>query len=90
MDEKVSEFLAVTGSNPEIAKAYLESCGGDVSTAVERFFANHEAPPSTDRHDDAPPAVNPQAPKATQSRPGVQTLLTIFLWKRCLSGDRFG
>eukprot|EP00210_Caulerpa_lentillifera_P004549 g4339.t1 len=68
-DNSVSEFLAVTNSDAETAKFYLESCNGDVSAAIESYFSNADSvlPQTTNRAqtvNDPPVPVRPQVPSS--------------------------
>lgn len=69
-DSSVSEFVAVTNSDAETAKFYLESCNGDISAAIESYFANADAtPPQMTNADESPPEpVAPSRPPVPSSR----------------------
>ena len=71
-DEKVSEFVAATNSDAETAKFYLEACGGDVSSALESYFANA----------DAPTQPHPQPQQSSQPRSAVLSVFEVMLVER--------
>ena len=67
-DDGVSEFIAVTNSDVDTAKFYLESCNGDVTSAVESYFANNDshaaaAPPLPSDTTAPPPQPVPPRPR---------------------------
>lgn len=79
MSDKVSEFQAVTNSDAETAQFYLESSGGDLTTALESYYANvdmhpPQEPPSTER----PSSHRPQPPvHLLFSKPSFQITLQV-------------
>lgn len=40
MDEKISNFAAISGASPEVARSFLEMTNGDLERAIELFFEN--------------------------------------------------
>lgn len=38
MDEKLAQFISITGAKPESAQFYLDSANGDIETAIETFL----------------------------------------------------
>lgn len=40
MDEQVSNFVAVTGASAETASFFLDSAGGDLSGAIDQYYAS--------------------------------------------------
>lgn len=40
MDEKISNFVAISGASPEVARSFLEMANGDLEQAMQLFFEN--------------------------------------------------
>ncbi|PWN93927.1 SEP-domain-containing protein [Acaromyces ingoldii] len=55
MDEEISQFVSITGADPEKARFYVESAQGNVETAVSTFFESEAGTTATPSHaeDDA-------------------------------------
>lgn len=78
-DSSVSEFVAVTNSDAETAKFYLESCNGDISAAIESYFVNADATPPqmTNANESPPEPVAPSRPVVPSSRVRPPTRILI-------------
>ena len=43
MDQKIHQFMSVTGSSEDIARTYLEACAGDITMAIGMHLENGAA-----------------------------------------------
>ncbi|GMH43946.1 hypothetical protein BSKO_11880 [Bryopsis sp. KO-2023] len=67
VDDKTSQFVSVTGADADTAAFYLESCNGNLQTAIDSYFSGDAstpapAPATTDPDRFLPPRPNVQAP----------------------------
>lgn len=74
MDEDVEQFMAVTGTNEQVARGYLEISSGDPMQAIQLFFENPElqasftAPAAAASGPAAPSRSSRPAPATSSSR----------------------
>ncbi|KAL9603361.1 MAG: hypothetical protein Q9219_001223 [cf. Caloplaca sp. 3 TL-2023] len=73
-DGSLAQFVAITGTRPEIARQYLGFTDGDVQQAIELFFANEgadlEATTTSNAPTSNPPPVPAPSTRPTTNRPG--------------------
>ena len=75
--EAVSQFVAVTGANPDAAQFFLESANGDVAAAIDQYFTaggqaqqEETVPAPSDAQQGAvPTAITPATVNAASSAP---------------------
>uniref|UniRef100_A0A7S0RKA3 UBX domain-containing protein n=1 Tax=Pyramimonas obovata TaxID=1411642 RepID=A0A7S0RKA3_9CHLO len=62
MDEEITQFIGITGATPEQARFFLESCGGDLTSAMDSFFETGGQMDAVATSEDAEPMAVGQAP----------------------------
>eukprot|EP00238_Polyblepharides_amylifera_P012582 CAMPEP_0196586396 /NCGR_PEP_ID=MMETSP1081-20130531/54102_1 /TAXON_ID=36882 /ORGANISM="Pyramimonas amylifera, Strain CCMP720" /LENGTH=387 /DNA_ID=CAMNT_0041908261 /DNA_START=35 /DNA_END=1198 /DNA_ORIENTATION=+ len=81
LDENIGNFVAITGSTAEQARFFLESSGGDLSTAMDSYFESNggiEEEEEPELPMSAPPRATPtqqtmQAPQSSARPPSART-----------------
>lgn len=84
--EAVSQFVCVTGANPDAAQFFLESSNGDIAAAIDQYFtsggqAQQEEPvPAPAGHQQAalPTAITPASTAAAASAPANKPAAGVF------------
>lgn len=80
-EDAARQFASITGADPSTAAFFLDSCNGDLQSAVDRFFAEDGDLPTAEAAEFVPPrpnvrpdpAVPSPAPKPdTKATPAVQ------------------
>ncbi len=61
MDDKVSQFVAITGASSDVAKRLLEACGGNLDLAVNMHLESGGSADSSSGMETADSVLSPKS-----------------------------